>query len=402
MRFRLSVVVLLTVLVSTALVAQSERSEFEPLLADSVGSSDPPPPRTVTPPGSYDLSIDGDFNLGGFVFKDGYPFLHNDGGATYRNTALGVDALISTTPGFPDPFLGVRNTAVGHSALEYNTRGFENTAIGASALEYNTTGYWNTATGSRALRSNITGWENTANGAYALESNTDGDRNTAFGVFALHYNTMGYFNTAIGALSLTLNTTGDRNLALGYSAGFSNSTGSDNILIASSGGNQSNTLRIGEGTGTGQFQQDRAFISGIHNATLNGMNEHPVCVDDDDQLGVCSESSARFKSEIAEMGSLSTSLLDLRPVVFQYKPEAKKGPRPMEYGLIAEEVAEVFPHLVRYDDEGKPLTLRYDLLTPLLLNELQKQNRQNQVQWALMGLMFLATVALTVGRWRFG
>ncbi len=41
-------------------------------------------------------------------------------------------------------------------------------------------------------------------------------------------------------------------------------------------------------------------------------------------------------------------------------------------GLIAEEVAKVFPDLVIYDDDGKPLTVRYHLLSSLLLNEVQK------------------------------
>jgi hypothetical protein len=38
-------------------------------------------------------------------------------------------------------------------------------------------------------------------------------------------------------------------------------------------------------------------------------------------------------------------------------------------------VAKIFPSLVSYDDEGKPYTVRYSLLTPLLLNELQKQQQ---------------------------
>jgi hypothetical protein len=35
---------------------------------------------------------------------------------------------------------------------------------------------------------------------------------------------------------------------------------------------------------------------------------------------------------------------------------------------------------VTYDDEGRPTTVRYDLLTPLLLNELQKLRRQVDLQ----------------------
>jgi hypothetical protein len=59
-------------------------------------------------------------------------------------------------------------------------------------------------------------------------------------------------------------------------------------------------------------------------------------------------------------------------VTFRFKERKAKGEQRLEYGLIAEEVAEVFPELVIYDGEGKPLTVRYHLLSSLLLNELQK------------------------------
>ena len=45
------------------------------------------------------------------------------------------------------------------------------------------------------------------------------------------------------------------------------------------------------------------------------------------------------------------------------------------YGLIAEEVAKVFPDLVVYDKGGKPETIKYRLPAPMLLNELQKEHR---------------------------
>ena len=45
----------------------------------------------------------------------------------------------------------------------------------------------------------------------------------------------------------------------------------------------------------------------------------------------------------------------------------------MQFGLIAEEVAEVFPDLVVYSEDGEAETVKYHLLATLLLNELQKQ-----------------------------
>ena len=61
---------------------------------------------------------------------------------------------------------------------------------------------------------------NTAIGASALGYNTTGQYNTAEGAQALFYNTTGYDNTAIGTLALANNTTGQDNVALGYGAGY--------------------------------------------------------------------------------------------------------------------------------------------------------------------------------------
>ena len=75
------------------------------------------------------------------------------------------------------------------------------------------------------------------------------------------------------------------------------------------------------------------------------------------------------------MGGLSDKLLQLRPVTFRYKKAAEDGSHPLQYGLIAEEVAKIYPDLVQYDKQGKPFTIYYHLLTPMLLNALQKEHR---------------------------
>lgn len=59
---------------------------------------------------------------------------------------------------------------------------------------------------------------------------------------------------------------------------------------------------------------------------------------------------------------------------FRYKPDL--DPTGLaQYGLIAEEVAEVYPELVVSGRDGRPEAVRYQLLDPLLLSEVQKQRR---------------------------
>ena len=80
------------------------------------------------------------------------------------------------------------------------------------------------------------------------------------------------------------------------------------------------------------------------------------------------------------MGSVTDKLMALRPVTFRYNDKTEQGPHPLQYGLIAEEVAKVYPDLVQYDKAGKPFTIYYHRLTPMLLNELQKEHRRSEAQ----------------------
>lgn len=78
------------------------------------------------------------------------------------------------------------------------------------------------------------------------------------------------------------------------------------------------------------------------------------------------------------MEAASERLLSLRPVTFRYKKVFEGGEKPIQFGLIAEEVAEVFPELVVYNEEGEPEAVKYRLLSTLLLNELQRQGAELQ------------------------
>jgi hypothetical protein len=90
------------------------------------------------------------------------------------------------------------------------------------------------------------------------------------------------------------------------------------------------------------------------------------------QLGTAG-SSERFKTAIEPMGESTGELEKLRPVTFRYKSEPH-GAR--QYGLIAEEVAKVYPELVVRDAKGEVISVRYDELAPMLLNEMKLQKQQ--------------------------
>jgi hypothetical protein len=261
---------------------------------------------------------------------------------------------------------------LGTGALASITTGTEDSALGFHALFLSTTGVENTTTGSSALINNSTGKENTATGADALAGNTTGatgNENTATGGDALLNNSMGNDNTATGEGALQFNTTGSNNTAVGWGAGFNLTTGSNDIDIGNAAvAAESNTIRIGS-KGT----QTRAFIAGIVNSPIFGS---PVVVGAAGRLGI-QASSARFKRDIHDMGNASGKLMKLRPVTFRYKEDPAGA---LQYGLIAEEVARVYPELVTYGADGKVEAVAYHLLPAMLLNEMQKQARDNQAK----------------------
>ncbi len=280
------------------------------------------------------------------------------------NTATGFEALSNNTT-------GSGNTANGFQALFNNTAG-NNTASGNQALFNNTTGTSNTASGSVALLGNTTGIANTADGANALLSNTTGFNNTANGFQALFSNTTGNNNTANGADALLSNTTGNNNIAVGFQAGLNLTTGNNNIDVGNAGvAGESRRIRIGT-AGT----QTKTFIAGIRGVTTVNANAIPVLIDSAGQLGTVS-SSRRFKKEIKPMDQTSQAILGLKPVTFHYKSDNTATP---QFGLIAEEVAEVNADLVVRDDQGKPYTVRYEAVNAMLLNEFLKEHRTMQEQ----------------------
>ncbi len=77
------------------------------------------------------------------------------------------------------------------------------------------------------------------------------------------------------------------------------------------------------------------------------------------------------------MDKASETILALKPVTFHYRSDKRDTP---QFGLIAEEVAEVNPDLVVRDKDGEIYTVRYDQVNAMLLNEFLKEHRKVEEQ----------------------
>ena len=73
------------------------------------------------------------------------------------------------------------------------------------------------------------------------------------------------------------------------------------------------------------------------------------------------------------MDKASETLYALKPVTFKFNSDWKGT---TQYGLIAEEVAEVDPQLVVHDKKGEVKTVHYEQINAMLLNEFLKEHKK--------------------------
>ena len=80
-------------------------------------------------------------------------------------------------------------------------------------------------------------------------------------------------------------------------------------------------------------------------------------------------STRELKENIETLEDQSTIVDSLQPVSYTWKEDGKE-----DFGLIAEDVADIAPHLVSRNEDGKPTGIKYSKLSVLLLDVVQKQN----------------------------
>ena len=320
-------------------------------------------------------------------------------GSAFYGFQSGYSSTIDNTPGFQSG-----NTFAGYQAGYSNTTDGGNTFVGyQSGFNSNTQQFpghdsANTFAGYQAGYSNTTGILNAYFG-WTAGAGSNGGSNAFFGSNAGKFNLSGSSNVFIGAAAGESSTgsnntsvgfvaggsNGDYNTSVGFEAGSNLNAGNNDVYIANLGpvpaGTENNTIRIGGDVGSGYGAQTAAYIAGIYSSTVTMLpTDLVVCVNPAGGLygavagTTCTFSSRRFKEKIVDMGDSSSRLFQLRPVTFFYKPQYDDGSHLLQYGLIAEEVAKVYPDMVAYDKDGAPYTVKYQYLAPMLLNELQKEH----------------------------
>ena len=119
----------------------------------------------------------------------------------------------------------------------------------------------------------------------------------------------------------------------------------------------------------------RAYVygSGIQTTMTSSGSAGTVLHGDINGLIFKYTSSERYKKNIVDAALESSKIYDMRPVEYENNENSKEGDEGKKgFGLIAEEVHELFPEIVIYDEEGKPDSISYDRISVLLLMEIKK------------------------------
>ena len=222
---------------------------------------------TFQNPAASSITLTGD--TGGGLTSNSFTFnASTNAGNTVSFSGSGTTLSLKVTDTHHNTFVGLSAGAATGNVI--NTG---NTAFGASSLSsiQSSSEGSNTAIGYACLPALTTGRQNTFVGRNSGYYYTTGTFNSGFGYQALVNDTIGTFNCAFGYEPLAILNGGSYNIGIGQYAGYNyTSTESSNILLSSPGViSESNTLRIGSATGTGNGQLNTAFIAGINGNTVS-------------------------------------------------------------------------------------------------------------------------------------
>lgn len=334
-----------------------------------------------------------------------------------NSTAIGAGAIVGTsntivlgrsTDAVQIPGLFSLSGTVGASIFNATTQfnlsgsrilsagGTGNLIAGIGAGAVVSTGTFNSFFGHQAGLNHTTGCCNAFFGSSAGQSNTTGGDNAFFGDFAGVNNTTGSDNTFIGKNAGPPNPATQVNNSVAIGSGVTVSTSNTIVL-----GTTVHTTRIpgkvimGAGPlesggvaqtfDTGNFQG--IFAANLVLFTLNDILPSPVHVCTRSQsLGggfggealtrcTSSFSSVKDKTDVQPFSTGLDLINRLKPVTFKWKDGGGS-----DFGLNAEDVAEVEPLLVTRNDKGEVEDVKERSLNVLFINAIKEQQAQIKQQ----------------------
>ncbi len=322
------------------------------------------------------------------------------------STFIGYLAGTYTTTGGQNTFIGAsvaesgictgtQNTLVGGNNATGITSGADNTVMGTHAARNLTTGAGHVAIGTHARRlaaagnngvyvGIYSGYNHTAGrsvmvGEYAGYDSTSTDDSVFLGRLAGENVTTGYTEVIIGDRAGQSITTGYNHTCIGYKAGDNITTGYASIIIGTNDAaeaNSRNEIVIGAGLAGKGYHQ--AFIGGV-----NGIYNQP------NSSSWSTTSDRRIKKNIHDYTLGLDVLEQIQVRNFEYREleemelgtdgqplEKSELPKGNQVGVIAQEIQDILPSVVKENETNGRLSVDNDEVTWLLVKAVQELSAQ--------------------------
>ena len=311
----------------------------------------------------------------------GIPGIKGDQGIPGIKGDQGIQGIPGLSPFVQD--LLKKNLHIGENSGK-EEQSSENVCYGPNTGTKNSKGM-NTLTGVSA-GSVLTGMQNSFYGAYAGAHSEDANYCTFNGCEAGFKNVQGIGNTFDGCLAGCENIDGSFNTFGGLSSGNQNKSGNNLTFYGANSGTScirgEDSICLGAGADVLGEEPINQTVIGV-NVKSMGNNSitfaknlktfpHGTEVNFSHPGGGMLfpvSSSIRWKENVEDISQKidTSNLYNLRPVTFNGTDSSD-----LCLGLIAEEVDKFFPTLVPKDEQGLPSSVRYSLLSVLVLEEIKK------------------------------
>jgi len=296
-----------------------------------------------------------------------------------NSTAMGFSTTasggVATAMGFFTRAAGNFSTAMGHfttaSGTDATAMGANVTASGnnSTAMGSGTTasGQSSTAMGEGATASGL------ASTAMGSATSASGTASTATGVgttaSGFRSTAMGDFTTASGLSSTAMG--GGAIASANYSTAMGNGTTAQAFASLAIG-----QFNVVAGDQTNWNSSDPLFVAG--NGSSSGVRSNALTLLKNGDLtiaGSLTESSdRRLKEDVQPIDGVLDRVLALTPIRYRFQ-EGTGRPREPRLGLTAQDVAPLFPELVRQGGDGY-LSLAYADLSAVLVRAIQEQQEE--------------------------
>jgi hypothetical protein len=262
--------------------------------------------------------------------------------------------------GNPAPFVYLTpdNYCIGHMSGNALNKGLYNSFLGYKSGTHTTDGKCNVFIGNGSGLENLSGNWNVFVGDSAGYSNVSGSENVYIGELAGGINA-GNKNVMLGSHAGLHNVLGENNVFIGHGAGM-NELGSNALYIDNAGKNWDEALIYGN--------FDTLYLSFFANMDVAG----DILAND-----VTVASDLKWKENIIPYQDALNQVSRLQGVTYDWKVEESQKKlfnEKRQIGLIAQEVEEVIPELVKTDGKGDK-SISYSKLTVVLLEALKEQQK---------------------------